>query len=269
METLPFLGQLAMEELKEKIDVLVIDEAQDLLVPAVLDAFDTWLTGGLANGRWVIFGDFHRQAIFRRESGPELIARLDERCGNFARGSLKTNCRNTRHIGDVTALLAGFPSPPYRAGTVDGVAVDRREYSADDEQCTVLSDVIRALLKGGVQARDIVVLSHRTLENCGFAGMAKNSEFRLLSATAPPPERSRLPIIRHATVHGFKGMESSVVIMGDVAALGNEEPQRVLYTGLSRARAHLTVLLHRNVLPAYRACLERTLQQSIKPVESV
>jgi hypothetical protein len=266
METLPFVGQLAMEELGANIDVLVLDEAQDLLVPAVLDGFDNWLAGGLANGRWVIFGDFHRQAIFRHESGPEMIARLEERCANFARGSLKTNCRNTRHIGDVTSLLAGFPSPPYRAGTVDGVAVDRREYTTNVEQCTVLCEVIGALLKGGVPARQIVVLTHRTFENCGFAGMAKNSQFRLLSATAPAPERSRLPIIRHSTVHGFKGMESSVVIMGDIAALGDEEPQRVLYTGLSRARSHLTVLLHRDVLPAYRACLERTFQQSLKPV---
>ena len=262
METLPFFGQLAIEELREKIDTLVLDEAQDLLVPAVLDVLDVWLKDGLADGRWVMFGDFHRQAIFNRETGSEMIARLEARCRFFARASLTTNCRNTRHIGDVTSLLAGFPDPPYRAGTVDGLAVDRREYSSRKEQCTALIEVIRGLLRDGVPARDIVVLSPLKLENSGVAGAVNNSEFRLLPVTTPPRVRSRLPVIRFATVQGFKGMESPVVIMCDIEALGDEEPQRLLYTGLSRARSHLTVLLNRKVLEAYRACIARSLRQS-------
>ena len=262
METLPFYGQLAIEELGEKIDVLVLDEAQDLVLPLVLDALDAWLTDGLAGGRWVIFGDFHRQAIFNRETGAGMVARLEGRCPFFARAALKTNCRNTRHIGYVTALLAGFPSLPYRAGTVDGVAVDRREYSTSQEQCAALVEVIRALLRGGVPARDIVVLSGLKLENSGVAEAANNGEFRLLPTTARAPERSRLPVIRFATVQGFKGMESPVAVMCDIEALGDEEPQRLLYTGLSRARSHLTVLLHRDVLEAYRACIARSLRQS-------
>jgi UvrD-like helicase C-terminal domain/Nuclease-related domain/Type III restriction enzyme, res subunit len=269
METLPFFGQLAIEELGERIEILVIDEAQDLLVPPVLDVLDTWLAGGLADGRWVIFGDFHRQAIFNNETGATMIGRLEERCPFFARASLKTNCRNTRHIGDVTALLAGFPTPPYRVGTVDGIAVDRREYNTDEEQCTTLREVIRSLLRGGVRAGDITVLSPRKLENSGVAAASGNDEFRFLPVTTPAPERSRLPVIRFATVQRFKGMESPVVIMCDIEALGDENPQRLLYTGLSRARSHLTVLLHRNILPAYKACIARSISQSFNPSPSI
>jgi hypothetical protein len=263
METWPFFGQLAIEECGEKIDVLVLDEAQDLLVPAMLDALNAWLTDGLAKGRWVIFGDFHRQAIFSGEHGPTMIARLEERSQFFARGSLRVNCRNTRHIGNVTALLAGFSNPPYRAGTVDGIAVDRREYSTCEEQCIALSEIVHSLLKDGVSARDIVVLSRFKFENSGVASVSGSAQFRLLPVDMPMPVRSRLPIIRFATVQGFKGMESPVVVMCDINALGDEEPQRLLYTGLSRARSHLIVLLHREILPAYRECVSRSFHQSI------
>ena len=57
-------GSLAIEEVGDTYDVLVVDEAQDLLRPGVLDSFGAWLIGGLAGGRWAIFADFQRQAIF-------------------------------------------------------------------------------------------------------------------------------------------------------------------------------------------------------------
>src|SRR5205807_6159140 len=41
-------GSLAIEEVGTAYEVLVVDEAQDLLRPGVLDGFDAWLKGGLA-----------------------------------------------------------------------------------------------------------------------------------------------------------------------------------------------------------------------------
>ena len=48
-------------------DMLVIDEAQDLLEEEYLDVFDLLLKGGIAAGKWVFFGDFERQAIYVSE----------------------------------------------------------------------------------------------------------------------------------------------------------------------------------------------------------
>lgn len=58
-------------------------------------------------------------------------------------------------------------------------------------------------------------------------------------------------------------METPVAVMCDVDALGAEEPQSLLYVGLSRARSQLTILLNRAVLPAYRACVERGFREQL------
>ena len=55
---------LALEAGQEQFDVIVMDEAQDLIRPPILDLLNAWLKGGLRDGRWAFFGDFHRQAIY-------------------------------------------------------------------------------------------------------------------------------------------------------------------------------------------------------------
>jgi len=45
-------------------DEIIIDEAQDLLRDKYLDVIDLILKGGLSAGRWRMFGDFEKQAIF-------------------------------------------------------------------------------------------------------------------------------------------------------------------------------------------------------------
>jgi hypothetical protein len=51
-----------------------------------------------------------------------------------ARGRLTLNCRNTRNIGEETALLSGFTSPPYRMGQIAGLPVDYRYYQSAESQ---------------------------------------------------------------------------------------------------------------------------------------
>ena len=122
-----------------------MDEAQDLVRPPVLDLLDVWVKGGLRDGRWAFFGDFHRQAIYgdrRPENAHELMR---ARCGFYARASLRQNCRNTRRIGEETALLSGFESPPYRMGQVDGTPVDYLDYTDADSQRDALEKVLSRL----------------------------------------------------------------------------------------------------------------------------
>ena len=129
-EVFPLYGEEALGKLGEQFDQLVVDEAQDLLTSGVLPVWSAWLNGGLNLGRWAVFGDFYRQAIFQGSaSGDVLRQRLTSEAGNFARVPLKQNCRNTRNIGEETALLSGFASPPYRLGHVAGPPVDYRFYS--------------------------------------------------------------------------------------------------------------------------------------------
>ncbi len=250
-------GCLAVEELNQAYDVLVVDEAQDLLRTGILDVFGAWLKGGLAGGKWAFFGDFQRQAIFGNTTGAEMKALLLERAPHFATGRLRQNCRNTRSIGEETALLSGFDVLPYKVGQVEGISVDYRYYVSPDAERSALCEVIERLLHDGVKASDIVVLSRNRLTNSPIAS-AVSAAFTLVDG--PKSERSRTPQVRFATIQAFKGMESPVVVLCDVTEVSDFEPQALLYVGMSRARSHLTVLIDERAKPFIRECLKRKIE---------
>ena len=251
-------GSLAVEEVGETYDVLVVDEAQDLLRPGVLDCFGAWLNGGLAGGHWAIFGDYLRQAIFGTCSAEEMKKLLRERAPRFATGRLRQNCRNTRSIGEETALLSGFDSLPYRVGQIAGLPVDYRYYDSPTNQRASLADVLRRFLADGVKASDIVVLSRYRLGNSGVAGTDGGTDFNLVEVAEP--KRSRVPVVRFATIQAFKGMESPVIVLCDVSRVTESEPQALLYIAMSRARSQLTVLVDEQARPLIRECLRRRLE---------
>ena len=161
-EVFPLYGQLAAEEADPQFDVLVIDEAQDLIRPPMLDVLGALLKGGLAGGDWCMFGDFTRQAIYGSPPREEQMNVLGSRCSHFSRARLVTNCRNTRRIGEETALLSGFSSPPYRLGQVDGLPVDYRYWKTAEQQLEGLAGLIQCLLRDGIRPEDVVLLSPRT-----------------------------------------------------------------------------------------------------------
>jgi len=253
-------GRLAVEEQNKPYDVIVMDEAQDLLRPGVLEVLNSWTKGGLAAGCWAIFGDFQRQAIFSSTTGDELKGLIKKSAPQFAKGRLTLNCRNTRNIGEETALLSGFASPPYRMGQIAGLPVDYRYYQSAENQRTSLAEVLKRLLADGVKASDIVILSPLKLSNSGVAGIDGGDYFCVMEI-GELPARSRIPVIRFATTQAFKGMESSVVVLCDIEKIGDGEPQSLLYVAMSRARSQLTVLVHEQAKPSISECVRRKLQE--------
>jgi hypothetical protein len=116
-EIYPLFGELAIIERAGEFDTLIVDEAQDLVTPANMGILNALVRGGLAGGRWTFFGDFTRQAIYKVD-GPEsstesAIDLLHQSCPAFPVVPLKLNCRNSRQIGEETALLSGFEALPY------------------------------------------------------------------------------------------------------------------------------------------------------------
>ena len=257
----PFYGQLALDDAANLYDVVVIDEAQDLLKSGVLDVLNLWLKGGLAAGRWAVFGDFQRQAIFDNSTGDELKSLLNGRVPLLSRGRLRQNCRNTRNIGEETALLSGFASPPYRMGQIEGPPVDYHYYPSSETQAAALAEILRRLLRDGVKPAEIVVLSKLRLENSGVKETDGGDAFKLVDVADFIPARSRTPVIPYATIQAFKGMESKVVVLCDVEQVAEGEPQALLYVGMSRARSLLMVLLHERTKPALKSLIARKLQE--------
>jgi hypothetical protein len=258
----PLYGQLALEGGGSRFDVIVMDEAQDLVRPAVLDLLDMWVKGGLGDGRWALFGDFHRQAIYGNDRPSDVLQLMSARCGSYARARLSQNCRNTRRIGQETALLSGFEAPPYRMGQVDGLPVDYQEYTDPQSQMIALEKVLSRLAgESDIKPEDVIILSKHRLEQSVAAKVAGATRFRIQSVDQGAVKDARVPTFWFATAHAFKGMESKIIVLCDVDRIENESDRSLLYVAMSRARSLLTVLLHVRTKPAVQEAFRKRLSE--------
>lgn len=257
----PMYGSLALDA-ADPFDVVVMDEAQDLIREDTLQLLGQWVRGGLKEGRWAFFGDFHRQAIFANRNTSDLLRILTTGCGFFMRARLRQNCRNTRRIGEETALLSGFDAPPYKMGQVDGVSVDYVEYTEPSSQSDLLRAVLERILdEPGLDPSDVIILSRYRFENSAASSLAASDRFRIVPLDRPDEDRSRKPPFHFATAQAFKGMESKAIILCDVDRIETDEDRSLLYVSMSRARSLLTVLLHARTKEAVREAFRKRLSE--------
>lgn len=234
------------------LDLLVLDEAQDLFLDPYLDIFDLLLKGGLAEGRWIFFGDFDRQDLFAKGSvKPKDFRnkRTPKGCGTCR---LDVNCRNTLEISQYVTML-GRLDPPYSSALRGDSRHDPELsfYGDDASQAGLAIAALDSLLGDGFKVDDIVILSP-----LGKKALAAELASR-------PPWRDRLaPLgnakgkIRYGTVHAFKGLEAPAVILTDVDDLDTAEQQDLFYVGMSRALHRLHVLAHDDTRETIREMLE-------------
>ena len=240
------------------LDLLILDEAQDLLSDAYLDVFDLVLKGGLKNGRFLLLGDFERQAIFTsRVDGSDPLDKLTQRATRgFARFRLNINCRNTAEISHFVETL-GHLQPGY-SGVLRGdthVDPSLEFYVSEDEALSTLSDTLRELLQTGYLASDIVVLSaigeQSTAARLGAIGSWKG-------VLVPYSSKTATGRIRYTTIHSFKGLESPAVVVTDIEKLDSVRSGDLFYIALSRALHRLNVLAHARIQETIRRILDKS-----------
>lgn len=256
------LPELALERLVAgnpypQFDVLIVDEAQDILVEEYLDVFELLLAGALADGYWTFFGDFERQSIYLAGGAAEaatMLSKLKSRAPNHATFTLRVNCRNAGPIAE-TLTLACNVHPGYSRflHEMEGAGVDPYFWTDMADQQAKLDSAVSALRQGFSPA-DIVVLSLCSDEkSCA----AQCSEKRL--GRYVPMRDAALGGIRFATIHAFKGLEAPAVIVTDVEHL-DQHAQAMLYVAMSRARVRLILLMHSSCRRKYDEMLEAGLR---------
>lgn len=257
------LEHMLMDESKlATYDELVIDEAQDVVRPAYLDCLDLLLRGGLGAGRWRLFGDFERQAIFEQDAKQAREA-LTCRCPlGMARYSLRENCRNTPRIAEFAQLIGGM-SPGYSRvlRPDDGVTPSLLYYGSKQDETAILADAIDSLRAEGFALGELVVLSPRV------RGAAEDLKLR-------PQWRERLCLygddrvagVRFTTIQAFKGLESPAVIVSDVESLGDATSQALLYVAITRALHRLVVLADERIRDLARTVVSAQLERMAQDV---
>jgi superfamily I DNA/RNA helicase len=241
----------------EPFDCLIIDEGQDLIIPEYLDVFDALLKGGLTGGNWEIYCDLERQALYSDLNAAGISSLLKERA-NFASFRLRTNCRNTKPIGEETSLLSGFETPPFLPSKIEGLPVDYYFYKNETEKIQKLEKILQQLNHQNISPANITILSPTKFESAGVAKL-KSKHFRIHDITKNrtvfvPPDT-----ITFSTIHSFKGLENSFIILMDISRLDNDEFKSFLYVGMSRARVSLCLLLAEQARQDYDILLKKRL----------
>ncbi len=258
----PEFARRALRELGPQFDILIIDEAQDLCQQPYLEIINLALTGGLASGRWTMFGDFTNQAIYISNStDPE--GNLLGYCPHPTRLQLRINCRNTPAIARDTAQVVGSDIPQTPYWQVHGPAPQYRYWDDGDELSNLLDQEVHRLLTQDVRIGEIVTLATSRLDNTGidadrtYGGRQLADYSRGQRITDDPQNADHQPpSLKFCTVQSFKGLESHVVILIlERLDRGHDLPNA--YTGMSRARSVLTVLAHSSLKNELEARLAR------------
>ena len=240
------------------LDLLILDEAQDLINDAYLDVFDLLLKGGLKEGRFLFLGDFERQAIFTSISdGGDIMQSIKRRATRgFARFRLNINCRNTAEISSFVETL-GQLRPGYASVLRGDTHVDPslEFYACEDDALSKLSDKLRELLKMGYAASDIVILS-AVAENSSAARLGAVGSWK--GVLVPYASKTAAGRIRYTTIHAFKGLEAPAVVVTDIANLDSIRSGDLFYIALSRALHRLDVMAHARTQGAIRQILEQS-----------
>jgi hypothetical protein len=245
-ETLPSLAADALLGSEDKIgayDLLILDEAQDLLSNRYLDIFDLMLDGGLSTGRWRFFGDFKHQALYGNSVGLALDL-IDQRAESVPRFNLTNNCRNPPRVaayGEYLGGTRGYYSDVLRPDT--GIEPQTIYYRDKSEQSRLFVDLLDELYESGYRGQDLAVLSYRSEGSVAQTVSSEPWRSRLNPAVAGRSEGK----FKYSTIHAFKGLEASVIIITDVDTVGDARSQDLFYVAVTRATEKLYVLAQESV----------------------
>ncbi|WP_431928714.1 NERD domain-containing protein [Micromonospora wenchangensis] len=221
----------------EQFDVVVVDEAQDIVNFTDLSRLEKLLVGGLADGSWHLFLDSNNQR--------GLVGSCDDEALSYLRSMrptelvLRDNCRNTRQIVAATRRATGADTGVSSAG--DGPQVTVVVDPDPIRQSAAVVAELDRLDENGIPATDITLLSPLPLQDSLFSRLPARWRSRidvLDLSSLRRPSRGRVAFAR---VGDFKGLESRFVLLGDVDRAVPERT-RSLYVGMTRARVGLWIV---------------------------
>lgn len=219
-------------------DVAVIDEAQDLDPSDVGRVLDRLLIGGVESGRWTIMHDPAQNLTDLGRSEP---SRLRGLASTELRLSL--NCRNTRQIAVAASVLTRIELD--NEAPAMGPDVNMLWWSTDHEHDRLLATELGRIV-AQVSPHRVAVLTREPLDVERIGRLERMAGVRLMSMDGSVGGDVVL-----ATTHEFKGLESDVVVVADVAEMHDMQLRRHAYVACTRARTHLTIMLHESVRQDY------------------
>jgi hypothetical protein len=168
--------------------------------------------------------------------------------------NLGVNCRNTRPVAAYVNGLSGYGSVTVRAADGPDVQIEYYDTRADylKKLRSTVNGIVGELDHGRLPPGDVVIL---TVDRTWIPAEVFAPGFFVRPATeARGPQ---VPgAIRISTVHAFKGLEASCVVLTGFSRIDTPEDRRLLYVGGSRARGLLYILLPKAAAPQVAASMQ-------------
>src|SRR5699024_6209584 len=179
-------------------DIIILDEAQDLITENNLMVIDNILLGGLEKGKWVFFGDFLYQNLYNEKIN--FIELLKEYAYFTRLSPLTVNCRNTKRISEQNRLVTGVSYNDDNPIQVDGVKHELKFVNTYDDASNI-AGIIKDYLEENVPMSQMVLLSPYKYEN---TPIRENQYLNQLIENKK---------IEYSTIYSFKGLEKNIVII--------------------------------------------------------
>jgi len=224
-EILPGYALEAVDKLGPRYDAIVVDEGQDF-APNWWLILDSLLRAGEQDVFYIFFDD--NQLLYQeRMELPLEVADL----------SLTKNLRNTQNIHNFAKQFYRSDQSTTADGP-EGRPVEFLRYGDERElHKTMRKTLHRLIVNEGIDAADIVILTPKSRTNSALWRLAPFGNFHLIHE--PPGGGAE---VYCTTVHSFKGLERSVVILVELDQEANKNLQTLLYVGSTRACNHLIVM---------------------------
>lgn len=240
----PGMGEVTVVEfgrldslVDHKFDILVVDEAQDLINTTALATLESLLLGGLQDGHWLFFLDTNNQRGLVGAFDPEAMEYL--RLTRPAEFVLTDNCRNTSTVVRGVNELTGADVGVSTAGT--GPEITYVRASQRDVLIEKIASTLDQLSGDDVSPDQIILLSPLKLKESIFGALPSRWRMRIDGVDLRTWRRRPSTRLGFARIGEFKGLESPFVILGDVELSGGAETRPELYVGMTRARIGLVV----------------------------
>ncbi|MFJ8928617.1 NERD domain-containing protein [Streptomyces sp. NPDC102364] len=220
----------------QTFDHLIVDEAQDLMTFACLDALENLVDGGLAEGRWIFMLDQNNQVLATDAFEAEAWEYL--RPLGLVYGPMKRNCRNTVQIVKQVHFYTGADLGVASAG--EGEPVRFADVRDARDEASILDAYVNQLVQEDVSPKDITLLSmsgHWETSSARLSQRASKIErFTDVVGTARTKHR-----LTWSSIADFKGHENNIVCLIDLEPEHLDGRLDALYVAWTRARAQLWV----------------------------
>lgn len=216
------------------LDVLILDESQDYVEPNTLMLLSLMLKGGLARGKWYMFGDYKNQLIFDFSVYETEIKQYLKAMGvdNYIDKELSKNCRNSQAVANELLRLTGLDVPILDKNC--GGKVEYMQYSGEEEETKLFESLLdNLLIEEKIKPEQITILT-----NCKYEDSipVQCSKYAL---KIKEYENGEVGIISFGRIRRFKGLENDVVIIMDLnnyrLSADKKSSIDLLYSGVSRA----------------------------------